>query len=81
VEVLAPRYPKSVAIQRNLSANALINVRALSDARSRKIIRMVLSEVSLLAAAGLAAGMVVALAVSKLVESVRLRNRGSRWSA
>jgi ABC-type antimicrobial peptide transport system permease subunit len=50
-------------------------------AHSGKIIRMVLSEVSLLAAAGLAAGMVVAIAVSKLVESVRLRNRGSRWSA
>ena len=34
-----------------------------------KIIRMVLREISLLAAAGLAAGMVVALAASKFVES------------
>jgi len=34
-----------------------------------KVIRMILSEISLLAAAGLAAGMVVALATSKFVES------------
>jgi ABC-type antimicrobial peptide transport system permease subunit len=38
-------------------------------AHSSHVIRMVLSEISLLAAAGLAAGMVVALAASKFVES------------
>ena len=34
-----------------------------------KVIRMILSEISLLAAAGLAAGLFVALAASKFVES------------
>jgi len=46
-----------------------IGIRMALGAHSGKVIRMVLSEISLLAAAGLAAGMVVALAASKFVES------------
>lgn len=46
-----------------------IGIRMALGAYSGNVIRMVLSEISLLAAAGLAAGMVVALAVSKFVES------------
>jgi macrolide transport system ATP-binding/permease protein len=46
-----------------------IGIRIALGARSGEVIRMVLSEISLLAAAGLAAGMVIALAASKLVES------------
>ncbi len=46
-----------------------IGIRMALGAHSGNVIRMVLSEISLLAAAGLAAGMVVALAASKFVES------------
>jgi predicted permease len=46
-----------------------IGIRMALGAHSSHVIRMVLSEISLLAAAGLAAGMVVALAASKFVES------------
>jgi macrolide transport system ATP-binding/permease protein len=46
-----------------------IGIRMALGAHRGKVIRMILSEISLLAAAGLAAGMVVALAASKFVES------------
>jgi len=46
-----------------------IGIRMALGAHSGKVIRMILSEISLLAAAGLAAGMIVALAASKFVES------------
>jgi predicted permease len=46
-----------------------IGIRMALGAQRSKVIRMVLREVSLLAAAGLAAGMVAALATSKFVES------------
>jgi macrolide transport system ATP-binding/permease protein len=46
-----------------------IGIRMALGAHRGKVIRMVLREISLLAAAGLAAGMVVALAASKFVES------------
>ena len=46
-----------------------IGIRMALGAHRGKVIRMVLSETSLLAAAGLAAGMIVALAASRFVES------------